>query len=96
LIRETSDIVSGSIPLAVGFGISTPEHVRQIIQAGAEGAIVGSAFVKIVEENASNSSVATRKLVKFAQAMKKAARTRTTKRPAASGRKTRRMLHGAD
>jgi tryptophan synthase alpha chain len=36
-------------PLAVGFGISTPDHVRQVVAAGADGAIVGSALVKLVE-----------------------------------------------
>lgn len=40
-----------AIPLAVGFGISKPEHVKAMIMCGAEGAIVGSAFVKIVEDN---------------------------------------------
>lgn len=40
-----------SVPLAVGFGISKPEHVSTIIGCGAEGAIVGSAFVEIVEGN---------------------------------------------
>lgn len=40
----------GKIPLAVGFGISEPEHVRTVIQSGAEGVIVGSAFVKIIEK----------------------------------------------
>jgi tryptophan synthase alpha chain len=39
-----------NLPLAVGFGISKPEHVRAVIEAGASGAVVGSAFVKIVEE----------------------------------------------
>jgi tryptophan synthase alpha chain len=38
-------------PLAVGFGISTPDHVRQVVAAGADGAIVGSALVKLIEAN---------------------------------------------
>ena len=33
-------------PVAVGFGISGPEQVRQVRAWGADGAIVGSAFVK--------------------------------------------------
>jgi tryptophan synthase alpha chain len=37
-------------PLCVGFGISTPDHVRRVKAAGADGAIVGSALVKIIEE----------------------------------------------
>ncbi len=37
-----------SIPVFVGFGISTPEHVRSIAPL-ADGVIVGSAFVKCIE-----------------------------------------------
>ena len=37
-------------PIAVGFGISRPEHVRAVWQE-ADGAIVGSSIVKAVEEN---------------------------------------------
>lgn len=37
--------------MAVGFGISKPEHVSSVIGCGAEGVIVGSAFVEIVENN---------------------------------------------
>lgn len=35
------------LPLAVGFGISRPEHVRQVIEFGADAAIVGSGIVKL-------------------------------------------------
>jgi len=37
-------------PVCVGFGISTPGHVREI-QKIADGAIVGSAIVKVIEKN---------------------------------------------
>lgn len=37
-------------PLAVGFGISTPEQARQVALWGADGVIVGSAFVKLLAE----------------------------------------------
>lgn len=41
------------LPLAVGFGISTPEHARQVARI-ADGVAVGSAFVRLVEENLSD------------------------------------------
>ena len=37
------------LPLAVGFGISTPEHVAEI-GAQADGVVVGSAFVRLIEQ----------------------------------------------
>ena len=33
-------------PIGIGFGISTPEHAKQVKDWGADAAIVGSAFVK--------------------------------------------------
>ena len=33
-------------PIAVGFGISSPEHVKKVSNWGADGVIIGSAFVK--------------------------------------------------
>ena len=36
----------GPTPVAVGFGISSPEQARQVRNWGADGAIVGSALVK--------------------------------------------------
>jgi tryptophan synthase alpha chain len=36
------------LPLCVGFGVSTPEHVREVGQL-ADGVIVGSALVKMLE-----------------------------------------------
>jgi tryptophan synthase alpha chain len=41
------------LPLAVGFGVSTADHVRAI-GAIADGAVVGSAFVRVIEENAAS------------------------------------------
>jgi tryptophan synthase alpha chain len=37
-------------PIGVGFGISQPEHARQVMEWGADGVIVGSAFVKRLSE----------------------------------------------
>ena len=44
LVRETTEI-----PCAVGFGISTPEQARKMAEV-SDGAIVGSAIVKIVAQ----------------------------------------------
>ena len=39
-------------PIAVGFGISQPEHAKQVIDWNADGAIVGSAMVRKLAEPA--------------------------------------------
>lgn len=75
LVTKYKGIVVDTVPFAAGFGISRPEHVKQIIRAGADGAIVGSAFVKIIEENPSSIKRAAVKLTNLAKAMKKAARS---------------------
>ncbi len=61
-------------PLCVGFGISTPGHVRHMKAAGADGAIVGSALVKIVEENLKNKARMIKLLAKSVGEFKKATR----------------------
>jgi len=38
-------------PIAVGFGISSPQHVQKVKKWGADGVIVGSAFVKRIYES---------------------------------------------
>ncbi len=41
---------STSAPVALGFGISTPEQARQAADAGADGVIVGTRLVRAAEE----------------------------------------------
>jgi tryptophan synthase alpha chain len=48
-----------SVPIAVGFGISQPEQVKAVWQE-ADGAVVGSALVRVIEENSGFSDVAER------------------------------------
>ncbi|MEM2922144.1 MAG: tryptophan synthase subunit alpha [Candidatus Bathyarchaeia archaeon] len=54
LVRNVHTQVAGRIPLAVGFGISKREHVELLTRSGAEGIVVGSAFVKILQEHIDN------------------------------------------
>ena len=51
LVKRVSRQGKGRVPIAVGFGVSKPEHVRTLINAGADGVIVGSAFVNIIQQN---------------------------------------------
>jgi tryptophan synthase alpha chain len=56
-------------PVAVGFGISTPDQAAQVALWGADGVIVGSALVKVVEEN-SGSPELIANAVAFVKALK--------------------------
>lgn len=49
----------GPTPVAVGFGISGPEQARQVRDWGADGAIVGSALVKVMAAAASSEAPVT-------------------------------------
>lgn len=42
---------AASLPLAVGFGVSTQDHVRALAAYGADGIVVGSAVVRKAAEN---------------------------------------------
>ena len=53
LIKRVQPFTADKIPLAVGFGISKPEHVQRVIAAGADAAIVGSAFINIIQKDSS-------------------------------------------
>jgi len=59
-----------SLPLALGFGISTPEHAKVCACAGADGIIVGSAIVNIVERNLGRPDLMDRELKKYVTRMR--------------------------
>jgi tryptophan synthase alpha chain len=46
LVREVKAV--SPVPVAVGFGVSKPAHVRAIATAGADGVIVASALVDVL------------------------------------------------
>ena len=60
IIKDIRDVTD--LPLAVGFGINTPEQATQIGQI-ADGVIVGSAIVKIIEQHGENAKEPLREYV---------------------------------
>lgn len=46
LIRKIRELIPAELPLAVGFGISDPAQVSEVLRAGAQGVIIGSALVE--------------------------------------------------
>jgi len=77
LQESTIELVKGArrgtkLPLCVGFGISKPEHARQVIAAGADGVIVGSAVINIIKANIGNEKKLLAEIRKFAAEMKEA------------------------
>ncbi|AUB58089.1 MULTISPECIES: tryptophan synthase subunit alpha [Methanobacterium] len=60
------------LPLSVGFGISKPEHVSNVIKAGADGAIVASAILNMITENLEDKDAMKEKIGKFCRELKEA------------------------
>ena len=61
--EKLSDTVEGlvsklkkltSVPVCVGFGISKAEHAAAVASAGADGVIIGSKIVQLIEKNLGN------------------------------------------
>ena len=69
LIKKIKEISIN--PLAVGFGISSPEHVKRVKSWGADGVIIGSAFVKRI--SSSNKKDIVNQAGKFCKEMRIAA-----------------------
>jgi len=84
LIKRVLPFTEGKIPLAVGFGISKPQHIQTVIHAGADAAIVGSAFINIIQKN---NPTMLRKLQETAQALKSATKTRNILKPEVATKK---------
>jgi len=51
VLQDTRDLIArvpDGVPKAVGFGISTPQQAAEVVAAGADAAIVGSACVDLI------------------------------------------------
>jgi len=77
----------GRIPLAVGFGISRPEHVRAILGAGADAVIVGSSIVERVSSGKPRDEML-REVRDYARSLKAATAATTGRRPRPAGDQT--------
>ena len=69
LISRLKEISSN--PVAIGFGISSQEHITKVRKWGADGVIIGSAFVKRIYESKENSIV--KEVGRFCENMRLAA-----------------------
>lgn len=65
-IKEMTDI-----PRAVGFGISTPEQIRELSE-NCEAVIVGSAIVKLIEQYGDDGKLVQEKVMELVKSLKKA------------------------
>jgi tryptophan synthase alpha chain len=49
LVKDLKQLTG--VPICVGFGISKPEHAAAVAAAGADGVIIGSRIVGLIEQN---------------------------------------------
>jgi tryptophan synthase alpha chain len=74
-VRETFSSQLGSIlkkiksftatPVAVGFGVSRSEHIKEIRDLNADAAIIGSAIVKIIDEYKADEALLLSKMEEY-------------------------------
>ncbi|MHB8620464.1 MAG: tryptophan synthase subunit alpha [Chloroflexota bacterium] len=64
------------LPLVVGFGISRPDHVRQVAEQGASGAISCSAVVDLIHRHAEPGGRLAEEVSSYVSTMKAATRPR--------------------
>jgi tryptophan synthase alpha chain len=72
-IKDVKLRAASKLPVAVGFGISKPEHVKFMKSAGADAVIIGSAIVDIISHSKSKAGMLG-KVKRYAQSMKAACR----------------------
>ncbi len=65
------------VPICVGFGISTAEHAATVASAGADGIIIGSKIVGLIESNLGNREKMLAEISSFLSEVKSAISPRT-------------------
>jgi len=58
------------VPVCVGFGISKPEHAASCAAAGADGVIIGSKIVSLIEANLGDKAKILNEIGRFIKEMK--------------------------
>jgi tryptophan synthase alpha chain len=61
-----------NVPVCVGFGISKPDHAAKVAKAGADGVIIGSKIVSLIEDNLKNKKKCLSEISKFITSVKSA------------------------
>jgi tryptophan synthase alpha chain len=59
------------VPVCVGFGVSKAEHAVELANAGADGVIIGSRVVKIIEDNLNDKKAIPAKVKAFVEEIRK-------------------------
>ena len=70
LVRQLKTLAS--VPVCVGFGISRPEHARTVADAGADGVIIGSRLVAMIEDHLDEPDKAIEDITRFLAEVKTA------------------------
>jgi tryptophan synthase alpha chain len=70
LVRKLKEVTT--VPICVGFGISKPEHAAAVAAACADGVIIGSRIVQLIEENLGNKEKCLSEISVFISEVKKA------------------------
>ncbi len=68
LIKKLKSITDN--PICVGFGISSAEHACAVGEAGADGVIIGSRIVRIIEENLGDKEAMSEGVCEFIRSVK--------------------------
>ncbi|OGH99193.1 MAG: tryptophan synthase subunit alpha [Candidatus Melainabacteria bacterium GWF2_32_7] len=70
IITEVKNTID--TPIAVGFGVSKPEHISNLKELNVDGAIVGSALVKIIDQYKDDKALLLGKISEYLDSLYKA------------------------